>query len=118
MIAVIDDEKSVRTGLVRVLQAAGYTARAFASGGEFLNSWHFDRPDCLLLDLQMPDLSGMEIQRSLRLAGAHFPILIITADDSPVLREECMSAGAIAYLCKPLDIRALIHAVSPYSSPA
>ncbi len=112
MIAVVDDEESVRKALVRVLQAAGFPARAFASGAEFLNSWHFDRPDCLVLDLQMPDLSGTEVQQSLRMAGANFPIVIITAHDSPSLRRECMSAGATEYLCKPLDIRTLVQAVS------
>jgi FixJ family two-component response regulator len=101
VIAVVDDEESVR----KALQAAGFPARAFASGGEFLESWHF-APDCL------PGLSGMEVQQSLRAAGATFPIVIITAHDSPNLREECIDAGAIAYLRKPLDIRALIQAVS------
>lgn len=57
MIAVADDEEAVRKALVRVLQSAGYTARAFVCGAEFLNAWHFDRPGCLLLDLQMPGLS-------------------------------------------------------------
>jgi FixJ family two-component response regulator len=112
VIAVVDDEESVRKAVVRVLQAAGFAARAFASGAEFLESWHFDRPDCLVLDLQMPGLSGTEVQRSLMMAGASFPIVIITAHDSPNLREECMRAGAIEYLCKPLDIRALVKAVS------
>jgi len=112
VIAVVDDEESVRKAVVRVLQAAGFAARAFASGAEFLESWHFDRPDCLVLDLQMPGLSGTEVQQSLRTAGASFPIVIITAHDSPILREECMNAGAVEYLCKPLDIRALVRAVS------
>jgi FixJ family two-component response regulator len=112
VIAVVDDEESVRKAVVRVLQAAGFSARAFASGKDFLDSWHFDRPDCLILDLQMPDLSGVEVQQSLRMSGASFPIVIITAHDSPTLREECMQAGAVDYLCKPLDIRTLIEAVS------
>ena len=112
MIAVVDDEESVRKAVVRVLQAAGFAARAFASGTEFLESWHFDRPDCLVLDLQMPGLSGTEVQRSLIMAGASFPIVIITAHDSPSLRVECMDAGATEYLSKPFDIQALMHAVS------
>jgi FixJ family two-component response regulator len=116
VIAVVDDEVAVRKALVRVLRAAGFTARAFASGKEFLNFWHFDRPDCLILDLQVPDLSGTEVQQSLKTAGAHFPVVIITAHDSPNLRAECMSAGAVAYLCKPLDLPALIQAVSLHSS--
>jgi FixJ family two-component response regulator len=66
----------------------------------------------LVLDLQMPGLGGTEVQQSLKMAGASFPIVIITAHDSPSLREECMNAGAVAYLCKPLDIRVLVRAVS------
>jgi FixJ family two-component response regulator len=112
VIAVVDDEESVRKAVVRLLQAVGFTARAFASGADFLESWAFDRPDCVLLDWMMPGLSGMEVLQSLRTAGADFPIVIITAHDSPTLREECMSAGAIAYLCKPLDVQVLIQAVS------
>jgi len=90
--------------------------RTFASGPEFLNSWHFDPPECLVLDLQMPGLSGMEVQQLLRAAGARFPIVIITAHDSPSLRAECMNAGATAYLSKPLNVGALIQAVSPAPS--
>jgi FixJ family two-component response regulator len=112
VIAVVDDEESVRKSVVRVLRAAGLTARGFSGGEEFLKSWHFDRPDCLVLDLQMPGLSGREVQQALTLAGAHFPIVIITAHDAPSLREECLRAGAIAYLCKPLDVRALVEAVT------
>jgi FixJ family two-component response regulator len=112
MIAVVDDEESVRKAVVRVLQAAGFTARAFGSGTELLESWHFDRPDCLVLDLQMPGLSGVEAHQSLKRAGASFPVVIITAHDSPSLREECMNAGATAFLSKPLDIRTLVKAVS------
>jgi FixJ family two-component response regulator len=112
VIAVVDDEESVRKALVRVLRAAGFAARGFSSGAEFLKSWHFDRPDCLVLDLQMPGFSGMEVQQALKIAGAHFPVVIITAHDAPSLREECMRQGAVAYLCKPLDIRALVQAVT------
>jgi FixJ family two-component response regulator len=65
----------------------------------------------LVLDLQMPGLSGTEVQQALKLAGAQFPIVIITAHDANALREECMRQGAAAYLCKPLDIRALVNAV-------
>jgi CheY-like chemotaxis protein len=112
VIAVVDDEESVRKAVVRVLRAAGFAAQGFSSGDEFLRSWHFDRPDCLVLDLQMPDISGMEVQKALNLAGAHFPIVIITAHDAPAVREECLRLGAIAYLCKPLDVRSLLDTVA------
>lgn len=117
VIAVVDDEDSVRKAVLRVLRAAGFCARGFASGDEFLNSWHFDRPDCLVLDLQMPGLSGMEVHNSLVSAGAQFPIVIITAHDAPSVREECIRRGAAAYLCKPLDIGALLSAVGRVASP-
>jgi FixJ family two-component response regulator len=112
VIAVVDDEESVRKAVVRVLRAAGFAAHGFASGDAFLKSWHFDRPDCLVLDLQMPDVSGTEVQRALNTAGANFPIVIITAHDAPSMREECMRLGAVAYLCKPLDIRTLLDQVT------
>jgi FixJ family two-component response regulator len=111
VIAVVDDEEAVRKAVVRVLRASGFAARGYASGTDFLESWHFDRPDCLVLDLQMPGFSGAEVQQALRLAGAHFPIIIITAHDAPNLRDQCLRDGAVAYLCKPLDIRSLAQAV-------
>jgi FixJ family two-component response regulator len=112
MIAVLDDEDSVRNAVVRVLHAAGLGARGFSSGSGFLKSWHFDRPDCLLLDLQMPDMSGTEVQLALSAAGAKFPVIIITAHDGPRFREESMRLGAVAYLSKPLDIPLLLQAVT------
>jgi FixJ family two-component response regulator len=112
LIAVVDDEESVCKAVVRVLRAGGWAANGFLSGDEFLKSWHFNRPDCLVLDLQMPDVSGMEVQRALQVAGAHFPVIIMTAHDAVSLREECLRLGAFAYLCKPLDAEVLLEAVS------
>jgi FixJ family two-component response regulator len=111
VIAVVDDQESVRKAIVRLLQAAGHTARGYASGHEFLENWLVDRPDCLLLDLQMPGLSGMDVHRALNQAKAHIPVVVITAHDSPVARQECIHAGAVAYLCKPPDERVLLDAV-------
>jgi FixJ family two-component response regulator len=111
VIAVVDDEESVRKAVVRLMQAAGHTARGYASGHEFLQKLLVDRPDILLLDLQMLGLSATDVQMALCQAEAHIPVLIITAHDSPIAREECMRAGAIAYLCKPLDERVLLDAV-------
>jgi FixJ family two-component response regulator len=117
MVAVVDDEPSVRNALLRLLRGAGFAARGFASGSEFLESWHFDRPDCLLLDLQMPDMSGTEVQKALNLAGAKFPVIIVTAHDAPCDRDESMRLGAAAYLCKPIDIFAMLQAVSRAAFP-
>ena len=111
MIAVVDDEESVRKAVVRLLQSAGHIAHGFASGSEFLQSWLGDKPDCLMLDLQMPGLSGTEVQRALNRAGAHLPVIVMTANDAPEAREECMREGAVAYLSKPVDVHVLLDAV-------
>lgn len=111
VIAVVDDEESVRKAVVRVLNAAGFAARVFPSGDEFLKTWRFDPPDYLLLDIQMPGLSGTGVQRALNLSGAKFPIIILTACDTTNRREECMRLGAVAYLSKPLEVGALLGAV-------
>ena len=112
MIAVVDDEESVRKAVVRLLHAAGFAARGFSSGDEFMKAWQADIPECVLLDLQMPGLSGTDVQRALNRAGARFPVIIVTAHDAPGMREECMREGAAAYLCKPLDERVLLSALS------
>ncbi len=111
MIAVVDDEESVRKAVVRLLQSAGHAAQGFASGSEFLQCWPGDKPDCLMLDLQMPGLSGTEVQRALNRAGAHLPVIVMTANDAPGAREECMREGAVAYLSKPVDVLVLLDAV-------
>jgi FixJ family two-component response regulator len=117
VIAVVDDEAAVCKAVVRMLSAAGFSVRGYASGREFLASWHFDRPDCLILDLQMPDLSGTEVLQALGVAGAQFPVIIITAHDAPSLPDECRQLGAAAYLCKPLDASVLLGAVSSALAP-
>jgi FixJ family two-component response regulator len=112
VIAVVDDEELVCKAVVRLLRAAGYSARGFGSGHEFLDSLMTDRPDCVVLDLQMPGLSGPEVQRLLNATGARLRVIIITAHDSPAAREECMREGVFAYLCKPLPDRSLLNAVA------
>ena len=118
MIAVVDDEEMVRKAVVRLLEAAGYTARAFGSGREFLQFWPKNRPDCVVLDLTMPDLSGADVQRELNRAGAHLPVVIITAHDEPGVREDCMRRGAAAYLRKPVDERELLAALEAAVGPS
>jgi FixJ family two-component response regulator len=111
VIAVVDDEESVGKALVRLLRAIGYSAQAFTSGADILRSWPADRPDCLLLDLQMPEVSGVDVQRALNRARVHVPVVILTAYDSPSSRAECLREGAIAYLCKPVEERSLLDAL-------
>ena len=103
MIAVVDDDASVRKAVVRLLRVAGFKSAGFASGHELLEAWRAEPPDCLLLDLQLPDLSGIETQRRLQHAGASVPTIIMTASDDRRMQDECLGAGVSACLSKPLD---------------
>jgi FixJ family two-component response regulator len=112
VIAVLDDDESLRRALTRVLRIGGFSTVEFACGEEFLKSWRLDPPACLVLDLEMPGVSGMEILETLKAAKAQFPIIVITAHDAPHVREQSMRRGAVAYLRKPADIAGLLDAVT------
>lgn len=118
LIAIVDDEGSVRTSLHRFLTAAHLRSATFASGREFLESLPDRRPDCLILDLKMPGLTGLEVQRQLAAAGVRVPTIIITADDDPDTRERCRIAGSIAYLCKPFNAETLLTTIEHALAPA
>jgi CheY-like chemotaxis protein len=110
-IAILDDEPSIRTALGRLLKSMGMTVDTFAESQSFFASLALKTPDCLILDLQMPGLSGLEVLKYLRQHAIHIPTIIITAHDAKGSREACLNAGAAAYLCKPLDIEHLIQTI-------
>ncbi|MET0985958.1 MAG: response regulator [Steroidobacteraceae bacterium] len=110
-VAVIDDEAGVRKGLSRLLRSAEFDPLTYASGEEFLEAWPSIHPDCIVMDLQMPDVSGFEVQANLKRAGVQLPVIIITAHDEPEARAKCILLGAAAYLCKPLDGEVLLDAI-------
>jgi FixJ family two-component response regulator len=112
LVAVVDDEESIRKSLRRLFLAADLDAVVHASGQEFLDSLGDRQPDCLVLDLQMPGLTGLEVQRTLTGLGARFPTIIITAHDEPETRARCLAAGVAAYLCKPLHDEMLLDTIS------
>jgi CheY-like chemotaxis protein len=112
-IAIVDDEEPVRKALKRLLRASGLEAESYASGKEFLEAIVLRRPDCVVLDLHMPGMSGLEVLRELRDGRAPLPAVVITAYEEPETREQCLAAGAAAYLRKPLDERLLLNAISP-----
>jgi FixJ family two-component response regulator len=110
-VAVVDDDLSVRRALERLLRAAGFDAVIFASAHElfyFLESQH---ADCLVLDLHMPGMNGLEVQRRLSQCGYRVPVIVVTGHDEPQSRSQCLSAGAAAYFAKPLDDKALLGAI-------
>ena len=116
-IAVVDDEEPVRKALKRLLRAAGLEAEAYASGNDFLAAER--RPDCVVLDLHMPLMSGHALLQQIRRTSSRLPVVVITAHDTPETREQCLAAGANAYLRKPLDDRLLLNAISAaLSKPA
>lgn len=112
LVAIVDDEESIRRALARLLRVSGLEACAFASGQEFLDSLDGGRPDCVLLDMNMPGLTGLEVLKALMAAGEQLPVVIVTAYDEPNSREQCLAAGAASFLLKPLDRQVILDAIA------
>jgi FixJ family two-component response regulator len=119
LMAVIDDDASVRKALARLLRACGYEVETFASGAEFLESSlaGAGAPDCLVLDVHMPSVSGLDVQATLLERDIHIPIIFITAYDDNVLRDRALQQGAVAYLRKPLTEQTLLAAIATAVDP-
>jgi len=111
-VAVVDDEESVRRALLRLLRAANTDAEAFASGEAFLASLEKFRPDCVVLDLQMPGLTGRDVQRRLISMQVDLPVILITAHDDVVTQQQSLSDGAANYLRKPLRGDVLVRSIN------
>ena len=111
LISVVDDEESVRLALQRLLRALSYDVSIYKSGEEFLVSLANSRPDCVLLDYQMPGLTGADVLYALSKAKDSLPVIIVTAHEDPQVREQVLAAGAVAYFTKPLHREELIAAV-------
>ena len=111
-VAVVDDEESVRKALKRLLLAAGLDAESYATGQEFLDQAAMREPDCVVLDLHMPVMSGSQVLAQILKMPRRPPVVVITAHDVPEKRDECLAAGACAYLRKPLEDRLLLNAIS------
>jgi FixJ family two-component response regulator len=112
LIAVVDDEESVRKALCRLFISSGLECAPFASGREFLESLRQRVPDCVVLDLHMPGLTGLDVTRELSSGALKVPAIIITAHDEAGSQARCLSAGALAYLRKPFDDKALMNEVA------
>jgi FixJ family two-component response regulator len=108
---VVDDDESVRDSLPDLLKELGFEARAFASGHEFLASDCVNGTRCLILDVAMPGMSGLDLQRELGLRGEKIPIIFITALRNEAVREKAFEQGAAGFLHKPFSDTALLSAI-------
>jgi FixJ family two-component response regulator len=108
---VVDDDDAVRRALSRLIRSLGFEAETFASGEEFLAALETRTPDCVVLDLHMPHVSGFDVQARMAEENLHIPVIVITGHDSPEARARALGEGASAYLCKPLDGQALKEAI-------
>jgi FixJ family two-component response regulator len=111
LIAIVDDEECVRKALERLLRSAGFHSVCFRSGEEFLESLEICQPDCTILDLHLPGLSGLEVQQYLSRNRIDLPCVIMTGRDEPGTREQIFAAGANGYLTKPFDQRELMKII-------
>jgi FixJ family two-component response regulator len=117
LIAIVDDDESVRDALTSLLHAVGWQAEAFASAEAFLQSGHVHTTACLLLDVRLPGLSGLELQRQLRSIQARLPLIFLTAYGTEAMRAQALQAGAVAFFTKPFSDTALLEALHTALAP-
>jgi len=110
-VSVVDDDESVRESLPELLRSFGFEVRPFSSAEEFLASDSLTRTDCLILDVAMPGMTGLELHQELARRRRQIPIVFITAQTDESLRPRAMQAGAAAYLFKPFSESAILDAV-------
>jgi FixJ family two-component response regulator len=103
VISIVDDDIWVREAIVSYLRSRDYPVAAFASAEEFLQSDDLDRTTCVVIDIQLPGLSGIDLQRALRAAGRTTPVIFITALADDDVQARAMAAGAVAFLRKPFE---------------
>jgi FixJ family two-component response regulator len=111
LVSVVDDDESVRDSLPDLLRELGFEARAFASGDEFLSSDCISGTRCLILDVAMPGMTGLDVQRELGLRGRKIPIIFITALKNEAVRTKAFKQGAAGFLLKPFSDTALSSAI-------
>jgi FixJ family two-component response regulator len=111
-IAVVDDDESVRRGLANLISSVGYEAELYASAEEFLASSEAGGASCLVLDLRLPGMGGLELQRRLAAHNGGPPVIIITAHGDDEARAKALAAGAVAFLKKPFKEETILGAIS------
>jgi FixJ family two-component response regulator len=111
LVAIVDDDDSMRSALQGLLKAVGLPSQAFASAEEFLKSGQHRQTACLIADIRMPGMSGLELQAQLNAEHCRIPTIFITAHGDAKLRMQALRAGAVEFLAKPFDDEALLDSV-------
>ncbi len=117
LVVVVDDDESVRSALQDLMKEVGYPALAFASAEEFLNSGEQRNTTCLIVDLRLGGMSGLELQSKLSREHDSIPIIFITAHGDENVRMQALRAGAVEFLTKPFDAEALLDSVQAALDP-
>jgi FixJ family two-component response regulator len=112
LIAVVDDDESVNVSLLGLIRSLGYSACSFASAQAFLESTERDRVACVVTDLQMPGMNGLDLQKTLTAAGRGPPVILITAFPEERLRKEALAGGAFGFLSKPFKSQDLARCLA------
>jgi FixJ family two-component response regulator len=110
-VAIVDDDGSMRSALQGLLRAVGFSSRAFESAEEFLGSGHQRETACLIADIRMPGMSGLELQARLNAEHCRIPTIFITAHGDEEMRLQALRAGAVEFLPKPFDDEVLVESV-------
>ena len=111
LISIVDDDDSLRNSLNNLLRSLGFRTEGFASAEEFLNSNHLHDSRCVILDVRMPGMSGLDLQRHLASANSQIPIVFITSHADDEARTQALEAGAVAFLYKPCREETLLEAI-------
>ena len=112
LLSVVDDDEMLRESLPDLLWECGFAARAFSSGPEFLSSECVDKTRCLILDVAMPGMSGLDLQKELKKRGQAIPIVFMTGQKDDEARKQAMKQGAVKFLYKPFSDGDLLEAVN------
>ena len=111
LVAIVDDDRSVQSALKDLMESAGLEARCFGSAEEFLEPDERNQTGCLVADIRMPGMSGLELQAKLKAEGSRIPIIFITAHGNAKMKMQAMTAGAVEFLSKPFDDEVLLEKV-------
>jgi len=111
LISIVDDDQSVREATMSLLKSNGFRTEVFTSAEDFLGSSHLDETKCLILDVQMPGMSGLQLQRRLASENRPIPIIFISAHDHQEVRNQAMRSGAVDFLPKPFSEESLLRAI-------